>query len=338
MLIGSLIPWLGLIVYLSGRIPHHLDTTPLALTLSAPLFAWGLFRYRIFDLAPVAKESVFSSMKDGAIVLDIFDRIVDYNPAAKQVLPVLSRRAIGRTLRDVAPDRKELNTLPPPEETATLDIELEGNGRNRFFRASLSPIHNRRRSLMGRVVFLIETTAQVELMDRLKELATIDDLTGTFLRRHFLELFRKEISRAKRYGRPVSVLILDLDHFKQINDTFGHEAGDAVLKASAGALRKALRSADLLCRHGGEEFAILLPETPLDQAVLVAERLRRTIRDNPIRFPDGTEVRITASIGAAGLKEFGGVNPEDLLRAADAAMYVAKAAGRNAIHAAAPNG
>jgi len=164
--------------------------------------------------------------------------------------------------------------------------------------------------------------------------ARTDELTGACNRRHFAEQGRKEIARAKRHGRAVSVIIIDLDHFKAINDRWGHEAGDAVLRGASTRIKNELRTADIFGRHGGEEFSILLPETPPEQAVLVAERLRKALGGMPYRLLFGASVNLTASLGTAGLSEVAAQTLEDLIRAADRAMYEAKAAGRDCVRTA----
>jgi diguanylate cyclase (GGDEF)-like protein len=331
MMAGSALPWLGFLLYLLGLGPRGLDLTPFAFALAGPFIAWGTFRFRILNLVPVARESVFESLSDGAVILDNQDRIIDFNPAAALVLRKLERRSIGRPLGEVLQGHREILELfsVAGPQAATIRVG-EGDSR-RSFRAKTSPIFGRKNRLLGRSLILHDTTEQVRMTEKLRIFATIDDLTGAFNRRYFMELGGKEISRARRYGRALSLVILDLDHFKRINDTWGHESGDCVLKATGKAIRGILRETDHFGRLGGEEFAILLPETPLDSARFVAERLRLVIESNRVRVSKGEDVGITASIGVAGLEEVGDERLDDLIRAADLAMYKAKDAGRDRI-------
>ena len=161
----------------------------------------------------------------------------------------------------------------------------------------------------------------------LERLATTDALTGVWNRRHIMDLAGAELSRARRYGRPLSVLLFDLDYFKRVNDTHGHAAGDRALRAVVARARAALRATDSLGRWGGEEFLILLPETGLEEARLVAERVRSAIAAGPVDF-DGAGIAISASIGVSAWQE-GETSIEQALRRADAALYDAKNAGRN---------
>jgi diguanylate cyclase (GGDEF)-like protein len=159
-------------------------------------------------------------------------------------------------------------------------------------------------------------------------LASTDPLTGSANRRSFVEKSEIEIARAQRYDRPLSLLMLDVDRFKAINDTYGHAAGDAVLRAIGDTLRANLRTTDILGRIGGEEFAILLVETTLPSAALLAEKLRLQLAALVIRH-GAHELRFTASFGVAPL----GAGLDDALRVADELLYEAKRAGRNRIAA-----
>ena len=172
-----------------------------------------------------------------------------------------------------------------------------------------------------------DITEQKLLEAQLRELATRDFLTGAFNRRHFLELSEHEVGRTRRSGKPLSVCIIDIDHFKQLNDTRGHAAGDEALRVLSATCRASLRTSDIFARFGGEEFVMLYPETALEGAWTVTERLRDAIAAQDIQLPGGGTTSITVS---AGLAELGpGENVEGLLRRADDALYKAKSSGRN---------
>jgi diguanylate cyclase (GGDEF)-like protein len=162
----------------------------------------------------------------------------------------------------------------------------------------------------------------------LRQIASRDQLTGTLTRRGFIEQCNQEIARFRRNGRPGALVLLDLDHFKAINDTHGHPAGDEVLRQAASLCSAAGRPADSLGRIGGEEFALLLPETDVGDALAAAERLRAAIEAHVFRLRSGTEVRITASLGVAAL-DASIDSAEGWLAAADRPLYAAKEGGRN---------
>lgn len=166
------------------------------------------------------------------------------------------------------------------------------------------------------------------------ELAIVDTLTGLNNRRFLDTHLAAALDRAAHFGRPLSLMILDVDHFKAVNDTYGHDAGDEVLKGLSRRLRRAVRATDLVCRLGGEEFVIVMPDTPLDVACAIAERIRAAVQREPFQI-DGSGKTITATT-SIGLAERGGdANPDALLRRADKALYNSKNAGRNRVTASA---
>jgi diguanylate cyclase (GGDEF)-like protein len=174
-----------------------------------------------------------------------------------------------------------------------------------------------------------DVTDIVRNAQELERLATTDGMTGIYNRRHFLTLADREWSRAKRYRRPLSLLMIDIDFFKAINDTYGHQVGDRMISHMAGLARDCKRDTDVLARIGGEEFALLLPETTLDQANIVAERLRCEVAGRPLGAAD-MFVAATVSIGVAAA-DTSTVEFLQLMKAADQALYEAKRAGRNRV-------
>ena len=172
-------------------------------------------------------------------------------------------------------------------------------------------------------------------MDSLHRLATVDTLTGLNNRSRFLDQGEAEITRARRLGRSVAVLMLDVDHFKRINDTHGHGAGDVALKIVAAIIARELRAIDICGRLGGEEFAVMLPETDGQGAMQAAERLRQAVAQEKVRVAEGVELGITVSIGATILA-LQDANIDHLLARADGALYEAKRSGRNLALYAAP--
>jgi len=181
----------------------------------------------------------------------------------------------------------------------------------------------------GRFLSYSDVTDLVRHAETLERLATTDDMTGICNRRHFMALAREPWERFHGGGEPLSLLILDLDLFKSINDRFGHDAGDAVIRHVAGVCGKTMRDTDILGRLGGEEFVLLLPDTRGEDAAARAEALRRRIEASPIAIAEQS-LRITASIGVAEA-ESGMARISDLMKRADQALYDAKRDGRNRV-------
>jgi diguanylate cyclase (GGDEF)-like protein len=188
---------------------------------------------------------------------------------------------------------------------------------------------------VGRVVLLLVATllsaSIVDRTERLRVLSTHDSLTGLYNRAYFDERLYEELLRARRYGRPLSVGIVDIDRFKQVNDQYGHLSGDAVLRAFADHLRDSVRRTDIVARYGGEEFGLILPETTGEDAELKLERMRDQVESRTIPLPKlGRALNLTFSAGVASLPA-DGERAEELVTRADARLLAAKAGGRNRV-------
>lgn len=167
-------------------------------------------------------------------------------------------------------------------------------------------------------------------MQKLEVMASIDELTGIYNRRYLLSLSKVEVSRAKRHGLPISLLLMDLDHFKKVNDQYGHALGDKVLKEVAQVILRNIREIDVFGRYGGEEFAVVLPDTLPAKAREVADRLCLAIYRHSI-YHQNNSINITASFGVAGSLNMHEGSLRSLLNNADQALYQAKAGGRNQV-------
>ena len=190
-------------------------------------------------------------------------------------------------------------------------------------------------STLGRVLRNVLERARLEsevrkANERLRDWAIRDGLTGLYNHRHFQELLRTELARARRYGQPLACLMLDLDHFKRVNDTYGHPLGDEVLRRLATTLTDQLREVDIVARYGGEEFVMILPNTDRDGARHLAERIRQAVRVNTV-LHEGVPIATSVSIGVATHHDPGVADERDLVKRADAALYRAKRSGRDQV-------
>ena len=167
-------------------------------------------------------------------------------------------------------------------------------------------------------------------IDELSALVSTDALTGLFNFRHFETVLQAEMDRSKRSGIPTSLVLVDADHFKAVNDTYGHEAGNLALQHLANILRGEVRTTDIVCRYGGEEFAMIFPETHLNLAVKVADRIREQIARRLVMVDDG-EVRLTVSMGASVYMKTSVLDRNDFVASVDKYLYEAKQSGRNCI-------
>jgi diguanylate cyclase (GGDEF)-like protein len=251
------------------------------------------------------------------------------------LLPAISLEQLTSTERAVTEihtlgaDRK-LRKLEECEGSATLVIplfvrnELHGAVLMRPAAVALP----RKSALTTYCKHLAMALSNIRLRERLRDQSLRDPLTRLYNRRYFEEAFNRELKRSERHHAPLSVVMVDLDHFKRINDSFGHDVGDEVLRAMGRMLPSQLRSEDTVCRLGGEEFVAILPSTSAEQAMAVAEKLRAATRELRFREIVGLQQGISCSLGVATYPQHG-EDCDALLQAADAALYVAKNGGRN---------
>ena len=181
------------------------------------------------------------------------------------------------------------------------------------------------------LLLMKEIEQRKKTQEELERIVLLDPLTGLYNRRHFFNVAFTEFKKARRYGRPLSVILLDADHFKNVNDTYGHAVGDRVLIHLSEIMRNSLRTVDILARYGGEEFIILLPETNLPHTLYAAERIREQVEKTPLPLEDG-QVDLTVSLGVADIQSCPTeCSFDNLLLHADKALYNAKNTGRNRI-------
>ncbi len=456
MLIGTFAPWAAEVLLISGLSPFYpLDLTPFAFVLSGLALTWGLFRLQMLDMVPVARDAVIEGMSDGVIVLDAQHRIVDLNPAAQRVIGHSASEVIGQPAAQVLSGRPDLVERYRDVTEAREEIVLGESEAQRYFDLRISPLHNRRSGLTGRLVVFRDITERKRAEDALREseerfqqvaenaqewiwevdtnglytyaspvvekilgyrseevigkkhfydlfhpedreelkkaafvvfakkqpfrefmnqnvhkngkavwlstsgvpildeggnllgyrgsdtditerkqaeevikrIAYHDDLTGLPNRRLFNDHLTLALARAHRSRQSLAVMLLDLDNFKDVNDTLGHSVGDKLLRAVGDRLTSLLRKSDTVARMGGDEFLLLLPEIGGgEDAAKVAQKALEAFR-TPFMF-DGHELDITTSIGVAIYPEDGG-DGDTLIKNADIAMYRAKDQGRD---------
>ena len=319
-----------------GFAPYGIDIEPFILSAALPLSGFAMSRLRMFDLVPIARDKVFKTMSASVLVLDGKLRVVDFNDSAVSILPALSEDAVGLTVRDVFPEQSSLDVaaLVQNEE---MEIALPVAGGLRFYKVSCARVGESEKD-SGLIVSLYDMTESKELLEKMQRIASQDALTQVFSRWFFMEAFQREIDRCKEIGGKLGFMLLDIDHFKRVNDEYGHMAGDKVLRGVTSALKDTLGHKALLGRYGGEEFSVLLPGMGQDEAVALAERLRQVAAMIEVPF-NGTAINVTISVGvAAAVFEPGtpqGMEStqicDSLILAADTALYRAKQEGRNRV-------
>lgn len=247
-------------------------------------------------------------------------------------LATFSSRKIGSKLGEAPTDAETLSEsdrrVLDQGERSTEEVTIAIGEKQSVFLESKYPLVDKKGRIVGLAGILTDVTELIRIRRELEQAARTDELTGLFNRRAFFDFADIFLVNARRHGRPLTILIIDIDHFKRINDLFGHPVGDRVLNEVAERMSSAIREVDRIARIGGEEFAVLLPETPLESALEIAGRIRLALQ--PIQLQCCAEVKPTVSIGVATL------HPQDqsihsLYQRADAALYAAKAGGRDQI-------
>ncbi len=328
--VASLIPWSGNIIYTVGRSPFGLDLTPLFLSATGILFALAIFRYQMFDLTPVARSRIFDIMSDPVMVFDDEYRLADLNKSARVFLGLYGDKPIGESSDRLFAEYGVLRDQIRGNNPNCCDIKKGYGPDAKYYRSRVEPMLNSSEKLLGKLVILNDNTAEQLLITKLNQIATTDELTGVNNRRNLMDLCSQEIARSKRNATPLSVMMIDLDFFKKINDTYGHPCGDETLRRTAAVFQRNLREGDILGRYGGEEFIIMLHHSSSKCAYSTAERYRKSVIDEEILF-DGQKIPVSVSIGLSCYSGRGDTNLESLIHQADSALYKAKKAGRNRV-------
>jgi two-component system cell cycle response regulator len=275
----------------------------------------------------------FVSANNGREALDLFNREFFSIVITDWLMPEMDGTALCRAIRGIPGDRYTYLILVTAQNTQETMVEGLEAGADDFIVKPIRQAELRLRLKGARRILDLEISLRKSL-DEIREFSIRDPLTGAFNRRYLDQQLENEIHRAYRFKHPISIIMCDLDHFKSINDTYGHRVGDEVLKRCVTSISKSVRqNIDWIARYGGEEFVVTLPETDAEDCLVVAERMRKEIASAPA---DGTEsiVRVSASFGAVTLQTAEGnahSSAADLMQRADLCLYQAKQTGRNRV-------
>jgi len=283
-------------------------------------------------------HSTFDSAPIGMALVGIDGRFLQANDALCRILGYTQVELQQKTFQEIThPDDLQTDYSMLEElhtgRRESYQIEkryIHKDGHDIWVLLSRSTVRDSNNKILYLIAQIQDVTERKNLMDKLSLQANQDYLTNLYNRRFFMEQAEVELARAKRYRKPLSLLMLDIDHFKNINDTYGHKSGDIVLQKLSSLLMEKLRTVDVIGRIGGEEFAILLPESNLDNAAEVAERLREDVAKTEVEMDGGAVVHFTVSIGIVVLNDRD-INLDAMFNLADQALYKAKNGGRNQV-------
>ncbi len=326
-----------------------LDLTPLIFVGDGVFFLLSLLQYRMLDIVPIATDVLVDTMSDGMIVFDLHGRILEINKSAAALFKVQRSDLVGKEQTFLTQRLPEFGQVFQASSGKSGNFELTLNGEQaKVFDVQLIPIIVQGQEPDGLLLTWRNVTPLAQAQDELRqanqalqtqlekvqvlqaelqEQALHDPLTGLFNRRFLDEALKIEITRCDRQQSSLALLSIDLDHFKRINDTYGHQVGDEVLRQTARRLENNLRSGDLVARYGGEEFVVVMINTLAEAAWQRAQELCAQIAASPMQVEAGP-IQVTASIGVAGYP-LQADSPAELISRADKALYQAKDAGRN---------
>lgn len=350
LLLGCIVP-LAFSIYsqLDYNALGNLDTSPISFGITGVIFAFTTLRTHFMDLIPVARSHLIENMGDGVLVLDAQNRIADLNPAMEVLLAEQPQQLLGKCAFETFGGWVEKTSAIFGDFELKTEVRLPSMP-SQILDLRMTPLYDKNDLINGRLLVFRDITERKEvekrlrdanfrlksqlieigiLQSQLREQAVRDSLTGLFNRRYLEETLDRELARAARESYPVSIIMIDIDHFKQINDTYGHEAGDIMLKALGGMLMTHSRRGDFACRYGGEEFLIVMPNMARSIVQERAAALRQSLKALMVRYGNHT-LTATYSMGIASYPANGDTR-ESFLRAADMAMYAAKNAGRDDI-------
>ena len=326
MLIGTIWAPSTNIVYLFKLTPSNFDPTSLGFLLMTYFFYKAIFEYDYLDLQEIVRYSVFDRINEGIIVIDKNMKIIDINTTTSIIFPYLNSNSIGNYITNYEIGKNILNN----KNEDSFDIAVKTDDIEKFFVFRKNRIVFNKKYL-GCIYIFQDSTHQHELINNLSYMATHDYLTGIYNRMNFLEIAQLEMNKLERYGGTMSLFMIDIDFFKKVNDTYGHTAGDEVLKVLTNSIKKRLRNSDIFARYGGEEFVILLFNTSYKDTLSISEQLRYLVENLEIII-DEKIIKITISIGLVYYDNLNvHLNLTQLINLSDTALYEAKSHGRNKV-------
>jgi len=355
LLLGTFFPLVGGVSYVLGITPiQGLNLIPISFFFTVIVFFVGIGPFRVFDLVPIARDTLVEGMPEAVLVLDTEWRIIDLNPAAHRLLD-LDNSAIGRGIQEISALWDQIRGHCHSGHSGQIEFVLTKTPLC-YINVRVSPLNAPNGQASGYMIMIHDITkrrvaeaqlqkANERLESQIEEIETLqvelrkqainDALTGLFNRRRLDEVLPRELQRAQHDGGVVSVILFDIDNFKQVNDHYGHKTGDRLLEALAHLFRERTRPGDIACRYGGDEFLLVLPETPISSAVVRANEIRVAFSDLLSSVLPGGDNGETPSLsGGVAACPNHGLTEDAVIRSVDEAMYAAKKAGRNRVHVA----
>jgi diguanylate cyclase (GGDEF)-like protein/PAS domain S-box-containing protein len=327
LLVASVIPYIGTILIMLDFMELGIDYGAFFVPISLGLILYAILKYNFLEIKKLARETIFENSPDGMVLFNKEYRILDYNKSARQFFSFHNVTLLDSQISEVFADREDMLDVFMSERSQELHFYM--GHEEKFYEIISDEVLDSSGRKLGILKTIRDITETKKIQKKLRLLAIVDELSGLYNRRHFMELAEKKFEDASNSQDCFSVLMLDLDHFKLINDTLGHAAGDAAIREVGSLMMSNFRKQDLCGRLGGEEFGVLLTNTGSKEAKLISEKFRNILENSNISY-EGKAIKLSVSIGVASY--FGQAESfDEILKHADAALYTSKAMGRNRI-------
>ena len=308
-----------------------IDFVPIVMSTVAILMFVTLFKYEMYDLVPVAYSQLFNALDYPVMILSDTMNIVKANSVALRVFSDAFEGIDNPPVKRLfVEDAVCIEKMKKGKECL---IERKSGNTHRHYTVKMSVLFSTSRQESrdyGYLLIFNDVTEHTHQVQNLKNAAAVDPLTGLYNRRYFYTMAEYSISMVRKNKKSLSVIMLDIDHFKRINDLYGHQGGDYILKEVVGVIKKQLRENDIFARYGGEEFIVLLPSTDPGEAAPIARRICRAVRDSVLKY-DGNNILLTISAGVSSIRPPAERGMDSLIFMADKALYDAKTTGRDRV-------
>lgn len=330
-LFSALVPAFSTFTWTINIQDNWIDLTPLGLSVAMALFYLGLEKFGVKNIAESLRDYIVDNLHEGIALFDHQGIYLESNRSFKELFPLISVAPLGLAIDDMNYLPFNLSSLEGSKRGEVLkEFSIDHNGYIRTYRISVSPIE-RGNKILGYSTVLYNITALKNIMSTLEEKIYIDSLTQIYNRAFLFEKGNHELRQALLTGNGLTVAMFDVDHFKKVNDNYGHDFGDYVLSTIAHIVSVNLRKSDTFARYGGEEFCILFPGTELPEAIIKAEKLRKKLASHVFE-KNNVRISVTASFGISVLNHDDQTETlERILKRADEKLYEAKKTGRNKV-------
>ena len=328
LIIGQIVPIVVIFLYLIDVTPRGVDPVPMTLWITSALYLWSIKSSRLFTMMPIAKNTIFNNIKDGVLVLDESKQLIEYNKAFQNMFPQLNKTMLGSNFLSMWQSLTnkrfpyDFEQLPITKELSIGETEDK-----KIYQIRISHLVYKKNS-KGYLIIFTDITELKELQLQLERQAYYDELTQIYNRRAFFQQCEQDYAIAAKDSSPFTTILIDIDHFKKVNDTYGHHVGDEVIIHVVNTCKKQLPNDALFARYGGEEFVIALNGYNQSYGLALATDICKNIESQYCVTEEGV-LNVTISLGVAKASYETAETLQQLLNKADQALYAAKKAGRN---------